>query len=36
MRLRIVKIKIVIDNSEENVRVGMYAFDGCKSVKFVK
>jgi hypothetical protein len=29
-------LEIVIDNSEENVRVGMYAFDGCKSVKFVK
>ncbi|MEE1062119.1 MAG: leucine-rich repeat domain-containing protein [Paludibacteraceae bacterium] len=29
-------LEIVIDNSEENVRVGMYAFDGCKSVKFLK
>ena len=29
-------LEIVIDNSKENVKVGENAFDGCKSVKFLK
>ena len=29
-------LEIVIDNSENNVKVGELAFEGCKSVKFLK
>ena len=29
-------LEIVIDNSKENVKVGDFAFDGCKSVKWLK
>ena len=29
-------LDIVIDNSENNVKVEIFAFDGCKSVKFLK
>ncbi|MEE1062530.1 MAG: leucine-rich repeat domain-containing protein, partial [Paludibacteraceae bacterium] len=30
------KLDVIIDNSEENVKVGSDAFMGCKSVKFLK
>ena len=30
------KLDVVIDNSEKNVKVGAYAFTGCKSVKWLK
>ncbi|MEE0083081.1 MAG: leucine-rich repeat domain-containing protein, partial [Paludibacteraceae bacterium] len=29
-------LDVIIDNSEENVKVGSDAFMGCKSVKFLK
>ena len=29
-------LDIVIDNSKKNVEVGIFAFDGCKSVKWLK